>query len=469
MNRRLLLGLSSPIFLFFFGCAEFPERTRAAIPFEQPDNWYEETLETVLISDQWWREFDCPELDDMVQEALRNNPTINEAAFRIESAWAFARIVGADQLPQANVDGSVARQRIQIANNPFRITNHQVALNLSWELDLWGRIRSGREAAFADVQASEAAYEGVRLALIAEIARTYLDLTVEQKLVDIAREDFESIRSLTARIEDRYRTGLRTAFDLRVSRGSREQARARLIQTEQNLELLRKELEVLLGRYPTGEVAGSTELPAMPPTPGGVPSTLLERRPDLAESERRLAAALKRLGEAHMAKLPRISLTASGGSGAAEFEDLFNSGFGIWSLAGNLAAPIFQGGRLSGEVDRTAAEAGILLQQYYDLILNAFTEVESTLANEEFLELREEALRDAADESRASLEISESRYFRGLLPIIDLLQVRTQFYADQTALLRIQTDRLINRVNLIVSLGGGFSVDQLTATERRSP
>lgn len=461
MRARVVLVVS--VSMFCASCGSSPPLEHPELPFRVPEQWASAPLADAEVPVEWWREFDEPALDALIEEAILANPSLYAAAAAVEAALAGAAIVGADAYPSADLGMTAQRQRVQFFAPGFgqqtnRFTTVAPALNLSWEIDLWGRIRAGHDAAIADAEAARVAFHSALLSLIAQVVKGYYAVGESAAQLTIARENEASVASLTSRIEDRYRSGLRSALDLRLARADLERARAATAVAESRAAESRRLLELLLGRYP-GAAAGSDEwtLPdALGTVPGGLPSTLLARRPDVVRAERELAAQSRRLDEAELSLLPRLALTASGGSVAEDLADVLRQDFSVWNVIGNLAAPIFDGHRLTANVDRNRADLDGALARYVDVVQRAFAEVEATLLAEQHLARQEGALAAARDNAGAALEIAEQRYFGGVFDIVDLLDARRRDFDARSAHLTVRLVRVFNRIDLILALGGGF-------------
>lgn len=444
-------------------CVSAPDRMELTLPDAVPDTWTTTPLpSTSEVGDEWWRSFGSEELNLLVAEALVQNPSLAAAAARIDSARALATIAGADLLPRLSAGASVQRQRSQFFAPGFgpqtnRVTLHTLQLSTSWEIDLWGRIRAGEQAALADLQSSEAAFEGALLSLVAQVTRAYFQLTDARLQLELAQSNRDRVKDLSDRIEERYSRGLRSALDLRLSKAEAAADDADVATRRAILDAAQRRLEILLGRYPSGALRTSGPLPSeLPSPPMGIPSTLLERRPDVVEAERRVAAQERRFQQARRAMLPSFSLSASGGTAAEKLSDILDKDFGIWNVLGNVFAPLFEGGRLRADVQRNKAGLVEAMALFAHTALFAFSEVETALRADVDLRERELALQRAAEESRLALEISEQRYFTGVIDILDTLEAQRRLLNAQSARLSAQLARAENRIDLFAALGGGY-------------
>jgi multidrug efflux system outer membrane protein len=458
--RRAVALLAS-----FAGCAVAPPFAAPPLDVQAPDRWTAAATAEGTVAADWWTLFGDERLTALVQEGLRGNANLRGAAARVEAAVAQARAAGADTPPKADATATAARRRQNFIGLPIQgdevlsttTTSFGVSLNVSWELDLWGKLSARHAAALADRQAEEAAFLGARLSLSAQIAKAYFAALEAARQLELARSTARSNRASADRIRERAERGVRPMLDLRLTEANAAASEATAHLREELLDRAVRQLEILLGRYPAARSELAASLPAVPPPiPAGLPSDLLRRRPDLAAAERRFAAAGARTAEARASMLPSFSLTASGGAASDALGGLADGDLRVWSLLGGLFAPLFQGGRLRAGVDRAAAGEEQALAAYADAALRAFAEVESALAAEAALERREAALAGAVEHSRAAHEISEARYRAGLVDIVTLLSAQRALFTAESQLLETRRARLHNRIDLILALGGGF-------------
>jgi NodT family efflux transporter outer membrane factor (OMF) lipoprotein len=396
---------------------------------------------------------------------------------------AVARIDGADLWPQIQAEGSAGRSKQNFLGFPFASgdvpvvynTNYRAGIGFSWEIDLWGRIRSAKSAALADVQASQADLAGAQLSIAAQTTKAWLAVTEAQLQLDLAHRTLTAFQETEDIAWGRYSRGLLTSLDVRLTRNSTATAAALVARREDQLQRAKRLLEILLGRYPRGELIAAGDLPAeLTPVPAGLPADLVSRRPDLAAAERRLAAAGKRIAVAKRARYPRISLTGSAGTSTQEFNDLLDGDFSVWSIVGNLVQPIFQGGRLQAQVRLAEAQEDATLAQYANAVLFAYAEVENALVSERLLAREEISLREAAIEARAAWDLSSDRYATGVGDLLTVLESQRRSLNNDAELLAVRRRRLEARVNLFLALGGGFEWRDVapaaeTAAEDDSP
>jgi len=467
-----------PSFLILWSCASAPPPRM--VPDVVPEGWATR-IDTSQVQGQWWLTFDDSLAVQLVQEALVNNHTMQIAAANVAAARAQARIVGAARLPQASATSSGSRSQRNFIGFPIpsaagqvqstTSTSYTADVAVSWELDLWGRLRSSHSAALADLQAVEADWYGVRQSLAAQTLRAHFACVEAQRQVRLAEATVESYETSTSRVESRYERGLRPALDLLLARTSLSSAEASLHRRRLQLDSAIRQLELLVGRYPAGVLQPGSRLPTVQGSvPAGLPAELIGRRPDLAAAERRLAASGARVQEARRALYPRISLTASGGRSSSELADLLDGDFSVWNLVGNITQPLFQGGRLRAGIDLSEANADRAVITYAQTALRAFAEVESGLAAEGLLAEQVAALTTASAVSTDARIVADQRYAKGLTDLLTMLTSQRTAFDAESRLLAVQRQRLDTRIDLHLALGGGFAQDaDARATTRDTP
>ena len=459
-------GLIGPL-LLAAGCATAPLEDHPALGSDVPTAWTarNDTADRPALA--WWTDFGDAGLDEVVDAALRQNYDLQAAASRLEQALADSRIAGADLQPQLQVglNGSQRKQNFigfpipgaedRVLSTVF--TNYGVSLDLTWEADLWGRLRAGARAALADLQSRAADLRAAQLSLAGQTTKAWFAIAEAGQQLRLAEASVASFRASAEQVGERFEQGLRPALDVRLALSNLANAEALREQRGQQLDAAIRQLEVLMGLYATGSIAMPADLPGAPAViPGGLPAELVRRRPDVVSAERRIAAARQRLQVARRDLYPRISLTANTGTATGELKDLIKRDFGVWTLLGNVIQPLLQGGRLRAAVDRAEARAAEELAVYANTALQAFSEVETALAAEEYLVQRERYLSVSAEQSRAAEIIADDRYRSGLDNYITVLESQRLALQAEGDLIAARRQRLENRVDLYLALGGGF-------------
>jgi outer membrane protein, multidrug efflux system len=421
----------------------------------------------------WIGTFRAPDLSAFVESVMAGNRDLKAAQSRIEIAGANARIAGADLYPQitGNFPGQRSSQNFiglpLPGAPPGSVLSSQsnrfgLSLDLQWEIDLWGRIRSARAAVVADFEASAYDFSTAQLSLAGQAAKTWFALAEAKDQVALARSAIATFSGTESAIRERFERGIgdngqNFASELLLAEADVANARDALAAREELAGRSARQLEILAGSYPLGTVGKSAKLPELPgQVPAGLPATLLDRRPDLAAAERRIAAADKRLLEAKRSLLPAVSLTGSYGSASEDISDLLNGDFSVWSLAGNLAQPILRGGRLRTNISKREAELSVAAAEFEQAALTAFSEVENALAAEAFLTRRVGSLAEASRLALAAYRRSLEAFELGTGDILTVLAAQQRLFTSRSQWISIRRQRLDNRVDLHLALGGSF-------------
>jgi multidrug efflux system outer membrane protein len=450
------------LILLLAGCAltrEAPEKPELPLP---------EALPPVAdampaLPTPWWRVFDDPTLDALIGEALARNPDVEVAAARVAEARAIARAATADRLPAVGIEAGVERSHESVLTLPFpgartTQTAYYVQGSVRYELDLWGRYAHASEAARARLLASELDQEAVRLSLSGEVARAWYALKAASEQLANARASLAN-REESLRIE-RIREEGGESDEFTLKRVQAEVAATRTAEQQFELEVVQRAnaLAVLLGRSPRemvdGRIVPSGALPdSAPQLPAGLPSSVLEQRPDVRAAEASLEAAAADVGVARADLFPSISLTGLFGWASLELDDLFTAPAETWSAAAALAQPVFEGGRRLAGVDRAQALKQQRRAEYARTVQAAFGEVLDALQGQRSLgSIEESATERTAALSRAT-ELAELRYREGEIAYLELLDVRRDLFQSEIDLVAARRDTLTNAVDLALALG----------------
>ena len=429
----------------------------------QPDPSAEEKTLGEL---SWWEVFKDPTLQDLIRTAIRQNYDLRIAAARVDEARALLRVTRSDQYPSIRADIASTSERISqnaaglpLIDDQQGIGVNSLGMTLAWELDFWGKFRRASEASRADLLATEEARLSVLQSLVTDLAAAYFDLRELDLELEIAQNSLSSRGRSLRLIELRQQRGVSSMIDVRQAEVLVSTAARSVPDIERRIEQTENEINFLLGQNPGSLPRGEPlrEQTLIPSVPAGLPSSLLERRPDIRLAEQELIAANARIGVARAAFFPSISLTAGTGLQSAALSDLFTGPSGAWSFAGSLAAPVFEGGRLRGRLQATKAVQRQALANYQGTIQNAFREVADALIGyRKTRELRVEqeiltsTLRDAA-------RLSRMRYEGGVTSYLEVLDNERQLFDAELRLAQAQRDELLTVVFLYKALGGGWN------------
>jgi outer membrane protein, multidrug efflux system len=404
------------------------------------------------IEHGWLKSFKDPQLDALIAETLAYNPDLQVAAARVEQAAAQVKLAGATLKPQVN---ALARGGGALSGDSSGLEGAGIFAN--WELDVWGRVRAGREAASGQYAGAALDTEYARQSLAAMAAKSWFVATEARLQKAIAEEMAAASERQLAFAQDRLRVGRGDEYELALSRANLATFRDSVKTLDLAYQQALRALEALAGRYPAAALEVPARLATLPgPVPVGMPAELLERRPDVIAAERRVAAAFRRIEEAKAARLPRISLTAAVTSISSDLFVLKDRDNPVWSAGASITQPLYLGGALQSQVEIRTAEQKQAIAEYGRVGARAFGEVENALASAFTLDEREAILTQlVADNSRA-LELANVRYRVGAGDLRAVQQQSLALHAARTALLRVQAERLVQRVNLHLALGGSF-------------
>ncbi|HTS22657.1 MAG TPA: TolC family protein [Casimicrobiaceae bacterium] len=417
-----------------------------------PPQWVAPGAGAGPVVDNWLLTLDDPRLAELVKEAIAYNADLRIAAARVDTAAAYLEAANAPSFPQVNL---LARGGGKMSGDGSGLSG--VGLFASWELDLWGRVRAVSRATEEQYESAKLDAEYARQSLAAMVVKSWI-LAVESGLQKAEAEaSLNASERLASLAHDRFRVGSSDEYDVTSAQAGVESYR----DTVRNLDLVHQNalraLETLLGRYPAASVAVADRLPRWPgPIPSGLPSELLERRPDVVAAERRVASAFYKTEEAKAARLPRITLSASFTSIDSSLFVLQPRDNPVLSAGAALLQPIFLGGLLQAQVEARTGEQQAAIADYGKVGIRAFGEVEGALAAGSTAEQREQILVRAVRENERGLELANIKYRVGSIDLRGVQQQQLALYSSRVALIGVQSERLIQRINLHLALGGNF-------------
>jgi len=455
---RLSSGLRlATLVLLVNGCA-FQAPT-ADLSIRTPGTWVAASSGNEgRISTGWLSSFSDPALKRSVSEALAHNQSLKAAATRLREASEETIIARARQLPNV---GAGTRGSVSDGPSVSRTQSYGLNLAASWEPDLWGRLRDITRAAEADERAAIEDFRGARLSLAANAAKAYTNLASAEQELELAKFTLESFRKNLRVIERNYKATGEGALDIQFARTNVSSAQRALEARQQDRESAARALEVLQGRYPGGQTRGATDLPKLPSAvPAGIPAGMVERRPDLAAARARLFASAKRADVARKNLLPSFSLTGSSGSAGARFSDLLRTDFLVSTITGNLEQFVYDGGAREAEARGALARNDRLVHEYAQLALEAFREVEATLSADRSLGAQEGFLEEEVEQAVLAERQAERDYAEGINPnILSVLEAQRRANNARAAIIRLRNQRLQNRFDLHLALGGDFRTE----------
>ncbi len=460
------------------GCTLGPDYRRPEIA--APAAFQYEPKDAAATADTlWWQQFHDPVLDGLITEALAHNTNVQIAAANVEQAAALLTQTRSQLFPALGVGAGAQRERTRepafaalIPNYPNPASAYQAALQASWELDLWGRIRRQSEAAYANVLAGVEARRGVILTLVAQVATSYLQLRGLDAQLSVAHKTLDTYKESVDLFTLQFQYGQVSQMNVAQAQSQYETAAAQIPLIESQIAQTQSSLAVLIGRDPGPIARGKSmyEL-QLPQVPAGVPSALLERRPDLLQAEQQLIAANAQIGAAKALYFPTISLTGAFGNASNELSRLFSGPARVWSYSGTLAGPIFSFGAISGQVAQAEAAQQAALLSYRLAIRNAFADVDNALVANQKLHEQLDAQRKLVAALQQYTELARLQYDGGYAPYSTVLQAEQALFPAELNLVSIRAQLFGSAVNLYKAMGGGWvaRADELTGSTPPAP
>lgn len=462
--RLTLLALAIPLALA--GCALGPDYQRPDARVALPESYANaaaasDPTTAPAVDSRWWTLFGDAQLTALVDQALASSPDALTAAARIEEADAVLRQVDAALLPQIDANAGVSRSRTILPNaveptGLLRNTN-KIGLSTSFELDVWGRLRRASEAARAQALGTRYASETVSLSLAASVTQAYLNLRAIDAQLLVNRDSVSSQAKSTQLARVRFDSGYASQLDVQQAEGALATYTAAQVQLEKSRALAESLLGLLVGQPGLKVGAGDLRSLPVPPTPpAGLPSSLLEARPDVRKAETDLIAANAKIGVAKAALFPSITLTGSFGRESRDLSDLFSPAAAVWSIGAGLTQPIFEGGRLRAQVEQVSAQQKQSLEAYRKSVQTAFREVNDALITVRQNGDSEVALGQAMQAAKRSLQLAQARYDSGYSPYLEVLTAQRTSNDATLAWVQNRQARLSSSVDLFKALGGGW-------------
>lgn len=415
----------------------------------------------------WWEVFEDPILRGLIADALRGNYDVAIAAARVQEARANLGVARSDFFPSLDYTGAAARSKVSPGLSgrpggpvPDASNAFSASMSMSWELDVWGRIRRLNEAARATLYATEDARRGVWLTLVSDLAQAYFELLALDVRLQIARDSTQAYQTTYNLFLDRFRVGVASRLETSRALGALGEAQATVPQLESDIVAKENQISILLGKVPGPVPRGQPMYaqPVVPTVPAGLPSALLDRRPDLRQAEQQLVTANARIGVAKADFLPRFSLTALFGTASPEVSALTGGATTIWAVAGIFSGPLLNAGRTLGAYRASIAQWEQVRLQYEQAMLIALREVADALAALEKLSDAETGQDVAVKALAEAVEHATNRYRQGLASYYEVLEAQQQLYPAQAALAQIRRNRLVASVVLYKALGGGWNL-----------
>ena len=457
--RKLASTTITLLALASSGCMIGPDYLRPVI--DSPQSWRvsDETAKD-LANSAWWEQFNDPVLNDLIATALRENKDLMIASARIDEYAGRYGVTRSQLFPQIGLGYDVTKQKSTIPGTTVKGTynSYETFLSASWEIDLWGKIRRQSEAARAQIVATEEGRQGVILTLVSSVANNYVTLRSLDRQLEIAKATAKTRGESYQVFQDRYSGGVISQLELSQNRSQYDEALASIPVIEKTIAQQENALSLLLGRNP-GPIARGKNIDelAPPTTPEGLPSSLLERRPDLREAEQNLIAANAQIGAAKAAFFPSISLTGLLGVASGGLSNLFHSESKVWQYGAAVNLPIFTGGSLFGQLQVAEAQQQQALYSYQKAIQQAFSEVNNALVDQEKTRVQLAAQADEVKSLVLYAELARLRYDNGYTSYLEVVDAERSLFGVQQSYTQTKQTLLQAAINTYKAMGGGWT------------
>jgi NodT family efflux transporter outer membrane factor (OMF) lipoprotein len=459
------------LFAFLAGCAAGPDYVRPQIEapaqFKEMQGWRQAEPRDALPRGTWWTMFGDRELDALMARVDLSNQTLRAAEARFRQSRALADQARAALFPALSANASATRSKSpSLSNQPSfavgAVNNYNVALNTSWELDVWGRVRRSVEAGEASWQASAADLEAARLSAYAALAQNYFALRVADATRQVLEDTVAAYQRTLELTRNRYAAGVVARVDVVQAEVQWKSARAQLVDVGVERAQLEHAIALLVGEAPAAfSIERAPFAASMPAIPVGLPSELLERRPDIAAAERNAAAANARIGVAQAAFFPTITLSGAAGFRSTDSANLFTTPSRFWSLGGALAQAVFDGGLREAQKEQAIAVYDEDAATYRQTVLTAFQEVEDNLAALRILEEEARLQDEVVQAARHALELTTNQYKAGIVSYLNVISAQTTLLSNERTASSLLGRRLSASVALVKASGGGWSAESL--------
>jgi NodT family efflux transporter outer membrane factor (OMF) lipoprotein len=464
------------------GCTVGPNYHRPVAPvaahWDVAEPWRESAPKDALGKGDWWSVFNDDDLNTLEKQSLQDNQSLKVSVARLEQARTLAAIQISTQFPQLSTAPSIERQRLE-ANRPPNssvqptgaVTQNIFTLpfTVNYELDIFGRRRRSIEAAQANYQASAADVENVRLLVTSQLAADYFDLRQLDTQIGLLTRTVETLDKGLELVNSRHKGGVASGLDVAQEETLLDTTRTQLTLLTQQRKQFEDAIAVLIGKpAPDFHLTSREQLAEPPSLNAGLPSDLLERRPDIAEAERQMAVANAQIGIAKAAYYPSFNLFGTGGWQSADVTKLINVGSTFWALGANVSESIFTGGARRAQVQFQQANFDATVASYRGTVLGAFQEVQDDLTGLIVLEKARQFQQQAVDASHRNLDIATSRYTGGLVSYLDVVTAQQTLLTNEQELAVLQGQKLVTSVLLVKALGGGWDASSLAAVQAKS-
>ncbi len=438
---------------------DIAEKDLTADAFYRDDGLWKDAMPIEdMPKGNWWAIFEDSQLDELLVLAQKNNPSLASAFYSVEALFQNARIDSSELFPQINGNASFSRTAYDAYYNNNFYNNWLTGFTLTWDIDLFGRIRRILEADVADAQAEICAYNSLILSLQTKVAISYFTIMQYESEIELIKASLASRKEQTKYVENRVEHKIATQLDLHRALAQESDAESQLATMQGYISLEKNNMAILVGIPPSQlELKLNRLSESLPKAPRAVPSQLLERRPDVAQAERSVFAANSRIGAAQAGFFPTISISANANLSATEFDRLLETTSFAWGISPQIYIPIFQAGKIYAQKQVALASHKKALEEYKNTVLNAIGDVENALATINYLENQSKATDKYRDENVEIFRLTQMQFKSGIIDYFLVSDASTVLLSAQRESIRINGQRYQALVNLIAALGGGFS------------
>ena len=486
-RQRPFLFYLNLLFFLFFGCVTKQEVRVESLDISIPDAWVTPITSSENISGDWWSIFEDATLDTFLVRLKTESPDMRSLVQNQKMALYNAKINGASIYPSFNLaarsdtnvqnlsgfgfadsflndsngnDSSNTSEQTSSSVLSFGNRNFGLGINLQWEIDVWGRLLNGRKAAYKDYESIKYDLSYLQFSTLIRGTQLYFSAKEAAAQLELSKESYQSLVEIRDLVKERYEKGLRPSLDYRLSETSVATSIVSIENRKSLLRSLNRQIEALMGSYPSGTFIKKSKLPIVLPTvPAGIPASVIERRPDVRSLVLKMEAAGHRVAQSKRNLLPGIAINGSAGTSTQEFEKIIDKEHGIWNLGMNVTAPIFNGGRLRSIVKIQESAYENARQDLIKGILNAFSEIEQFLEQNESLMIQNEALKVAVKQSKDAYDLSKERYDKGVTTLESVLNSQRQYNTIRSQSLTLLRRSIENRLSLVLAMGGDFDID----------
>jgi NodT family efflux transporter outer membrane factor (OMF) lipoprotein len=457
---RLLLPLLSSLFLL--ACSNTSELDEKLTDLPLPQNW-QDSKQSLAVEHNWLSELDNLQIHQLVKKALASNHQFAMQAYSLDIAEQQLIVSGSQLWPELDLAFRSGRNKDNQTDS--YANSNSVNLNLSYEVDIWGKLSDADRMTNYNYLAQKATFEQYKQQLVVNVLTTWFRVIEAEKLLALYRSRVENSQQNLAIIEAGYNSGLTAALDVYLTRNDLNNELTRVSEQETEKTKLIRQLERLIGEYPKGELLVNANLPLLTTEiPVGLPSELISRKPELKASWYQLLSQDAGLAYAHKQRFPSIILSGSVGDSSADIGDLLSGSSLAWSLLGSVSAPIFNAGRLKANEEKARIELKQGEQLYLDTLYNAFSDVENAITTEKNLKNSYDTMLAAQENAKIASILSFEQYQSGLVSYTTVLDAQNRSFEAQSTLIKIKNQLIANRINLHLSLGGDFTTPSLASS-----